>query len=151
MSFDRTKLPDPLDYFTGIAGLNIPAKGKWRSTSCIFHGGKQTLRINTETGAWVCMSCGVKGGDVLAYHQQAMNLEFVDAAKQLGAYVDDGKPAPAPKPFSARDALEVLEFESAIVAVCACDIAAGKTISKTDKDRVLKAAGRIRKIREVYP
>ena len=68
MSFDRTHLPEPVGYFEerGLV-LTGPARAKWRTTACTFHGGSDSMRINTQTGAWVCMAgCGAKGGDVLA-------------------------------------------------------------------------------------
>ena len=43
------------------------------------------MRVNTQSGGWCCMSCGESGGDVLAYHMKFHSLEFIDAAKQLGA------------------------------------------------------------------
>ena len=58
--FDRSKLPDPTDYYTGTAGLKFrERKGKWRTTECRFHGGTDSMRINTGTGAFCCMAgCG---------------------------------------------------------------------------------------------
>ena len=39
------------------------------------------MRVNVATGSWVCMSCGEKGGGVLAHKINANGKEFVDAAK----------------------------------------------------------------------
>ena len=93
MSFSRTLLPDPATYFE-VRGQELSGSrgSKWKTTSCIFHGGSDSMRINTATGAWVCMACNEKGGDVLAYQMAATGAEFVDAAKAIGAWVDDGKP-----------------------------------------------------------
>jgi len=33
------------------------------------------------------MVCGARGGDVLAFHMHKHGLHFVDACKQLGAWV----------------------------------------------------------------
>jgi hypothetical protein len=67
MPFDRTLLPDPVTYFEN-QGLTLkgPRSAKWKTTTCNFHGGSDSMRVNVATGAWVCMSCGEKGGDVLA-------------------------------------------------------------------------------------
>ncbi len=133
MSFDRTRLPDPTDYYTGTAGLVFrERKGKWRTTACNFHGGRDSMRINTSTGAFCCMAgCGARGGDVLAYHQAEHGQDFTTAAKELGAWIDDGKPAPSrPTPLPARDALALLTaiFENCLsveelieAAMRACD------------------------------
>ncbi len=152
MSFDRTRLPEPLSYYEGLGLQFKERKGKWRTTACNFHGGTDSLRVNTETGAFVCMAgCGARGGDVLAYHMPHAGLDFISAAKELGAWVEDGKPAPArPTPLPARDALAVLAVESNLVAVAAANVAHGVALSQLDLSRVLQAAGRIQKIVEVF-
>ena len=91
--FIKDHLPDPLDYYTHTAGLVLIGKGPWRTTRCEFHGGSDSMRVNIRTGAFVCMAgCGARGGDMLAYHRAAHGLGFVAACKDLGAWVDDGKP-----------------------------------------------------------
>jgi hypothetical protein len=37
------------------------------------------------------MVCGAHGGDVLAFHQHKHGLNFIDACKQLGAWVEGSK------------------------------------------------------------
>jgi len=147
MSFDRNKLPEPLEYFES-EGLKLTGRGKWRTTECKFHGGSDSMRINTATGAWVCMACCVKGGDVLAHHMQLHGLEFMDAAKALGAWIEDGKPRPMQKPtaLQPRAALEVLGFEANLVAVAAGNLAHGLAMSDADRARLLVCAGRISRI-----
>lgn len=149
--FLRDQLPDPITYFIDH-GLQLTAKGKWRTTRCEFHGGSDSMRINTVTGSWVCMSCGVKGGDVVSYHMLAHNLEFVPAAKALGAWVDNGKPAGrhAATPLPARAALEVLQQEATLVAVAASNVGNGVILSDGDRTRLLQAAGRINRIMEMF-
>ena len=66
MSFDRTRLPEPVGYYESTGLAFKERKGKWRTTACNFHGGTDSLRINTDSGAFVCMAgCGARGGDVL--------------------------------------------------------------------------------------
>ncbi len=151
MTFDRNLLPDPISYFEGQS-LRLNGRGKWRTTECRFHGGSDSLRINTASGGWVCMSCDAKGGDVLAFHIQAYGIEFVDAARQLGAWVDDGKPAQhyRPTPLSPRAALEAMAFESMLVAVAAGNVAHGVALSDVDRLRLLTAAGRINRLVEAF-
>ena len=153
MSFDRTRLPDPTDYYTGTAGLVFrERKGKWRTTACNFHGGRDSMRINTSTGAFCCMAgCGARGGDVLAYHQAEHGQDFTTAAKELGAWIDDGKPAPSrPTPLPARDALHLLARESALVAIAAANVANGVTLAANDLKRLLQAAGRINAVKGLF-
>jgi CHC2 zinc finger len=151
MNTFKENLPDPVTYFEN-EGLKLAGKSKWRTTNCIFHGGSDSMRINTESGGWCCMNCGVKGGDVLSYHMQAYGLEFMDAAKELGAWIDDGKPhtPQKPRPLSHKDALEVLSFEAMVVYILACDVKKGAILTEKDHDRLATAVGRINRIREVY-
>lgn len=153
MGFERDHLPDPATYFEG-RGLKLtgPRSSKWKTTRCEFHNGSDSMRVNTSSGAWVCMSCGAKGGDVLAYEIKVSGAEFQDAAKAIGAWVDDGKPQPfyKPMPLSPRAALEVLAFEATLTAVAAGNVAHGVALTQKDLDRVLTAAGRINKITEAF-
>jgi hypothetical protein len=154
MGFERDKLPDVLTYFEG-QGLTLsgPRSAKWKTTNCTFHGGSDSMRVNTATGAWVCMAgCGARGGDVLAYHQAAHGLEFVEAAKALGAWLDDGKPqAPhRPTPLSPRAALQVLAFEATLTAIAAGNLARGVALNDVDLQRLLVAVNRITRLVEAY-
>jgi hypothetical protein len=153
MAFDRNLLPDPVTYFEN-QGLTLkgPRSAKWKTTTCNFHGGSDSMRVNIATGAWVCMSCGEKGGDVLAYEIKAGGREFVDAAKALGCWVDDGRPhlQTKPTPLSPRLALSVLTFESSLAAIAAANVAHGYALTQIDLDRLLLAANRISNIVEAF-
>lgn len=148
MPFDRSRLPEPADYFDR-EGLKLTQHGKWKTGPCPFHGGSDSLRVNTERGGWVCMACGEKGGDVLSFHMQRHGLAFVEACKALGCWVENGTPSRVkPLPFSARDALEVLRFETLLVAVAACNLGGGVELTSADRERLVKAAGRIQFLAE---
>jgi hypothetical protein len=151
VSFDSQRLPDPTSYFES-EGLKLVGLGKWKTTSCRFHGGTDSMRINTATGGWCCMNCGAKGGDVLAYLMQSHQLEFVEAARQLGAWIEDGKSPDSikPAPLPPRAALEVLAFETLLVATCAANIAHGVTLTERDRERLMTATGRINRLAEAY-
>ena len=153
MTFDRNLLPDPTAYFEE-QGLKLtgPRKAKWKTTECKFHGGSDSMRVNTGTGAWVCMSCGEKGGDVLAYEIVVTGADFVDAAKAIGAWVDDGKPykPQKPTPLSPRAALSAMAFETTLVAVAAGNIAKGVLLTEPDRARLMTAAGRINLLAEAF-
>lgn len=146
MSFQRHLLPDPASYFEA-QGLKLtgPRSAKWKTTACQFHGGSDSMRINMHSGGWCCMSCNAKGGDVLAYEIHLHGSEFQAAARALGAWQDDGKPSTHHRPttLSPRAALEVLGFESTLVAVAAGNLAKGVTLTQADRLRVMAAAGRI--------
>ena len=152
MTFDRRNLPDPVSYYES-EGLKLTSRGKWRTTACQFHGGSDSMRINADSGAFACMAgCGARGGDVLAYHMAQHGLEFVEAAKALGAWIDDGRPATQhkPSPLSPRQALEVLAVEANLVAIAAANVAHGVVLSQVDLSRVLTASGRITRLVEVF-
>lgn len=149
MSYDRARLPEPASYFEGEQ-VRLSGPGKWKTGPCDFHGGSDSLRVNTESGGWICMSCGVKGGDVLSFHMLRHGLPFVEAARALGAWTDTDRPSARrdPLPFSPRAGLEVIRFEALLVAVAACNIAKGIELASTDRDRLVQAAARIQFIAE---
>ena len=152
MGFDRRNLPDAVGYYES-EGLKLTGRGKWRTTECKFHGGSDSMRINTDSGAFACMAgCGARGGDVLAYHMAQHGLEFVEAAKALGAWIDDGRPTTQhkPSPLSPRQALEVLAVEANLVAIAAGNVAHGAALSQMDLSRVLTASGRITRLVEAF-
>ena len=153
MAFDRNLLPDPTAYFEE-QGLKLtgPRRAKWKTSACNFHGSSDSIRVNTSTGAWVCMSCGEKGGDVLAYEIASTGADFVAAAKAIGAWVDDGKPykPQKPTPLSPRAALSAMAFEATLTAIAAGNIAKGVLLTDADRSRLMTAAGRINRMMEVF-
>jgi hypothetical protein len=152
MSFQRHLLPSPLDYFEE-QGLTITGsrKGKWFTTECRFHGGSDSMRVHQETGTWVCMACGVKGGDLVAYEIQSTQDEFIVVAKRLGAWIEDGTSnAYKPTLISPRLALQVLEIEANLVCVAAGNLANGTELTQVDRDRIYESARRIHVISGVF-
>lgn len=84
--FSRERLPDAIGYYCTRERLRLIGRGHWRSAVCPFHDDdRPSLRVNVETGAFRCMACGAKGGDVLSFHRQRHGLSFVQAARDLGA------------------------------------------------------------------
>jgi hypothetical protein len=153
MSYDRTRLPDPATYYEG-QGLKLSKGKKWVTTECVFHGGSDSMRVNLETGSFVCMAgCGAKGGDVMSYHRAIHQNDFVSACKDLGCWIEDGKTpakAPRPSPLSPRDAITLLEYESLLVAGSASSQANGYLLTDQDRERLLEAARRIQVVTGVY-
>lgn len=153
MTFDRTLLPDAVTYFES-QGLTLkgPRFAKWKTTICNFHGGSDSMRVNVAFGAWACMNCGEKGGDVLAYEIKRSGCGFVDAAKALGCWVEDGRPhqQTKPTPLSPRLALSVMAFESTLAAVAAGNVANGVVLTCADRARLMVAANRINRLVEAF-
>lgn len=150
--FIREHLPDPLDYYTHSAGLVLTGKGKQRQTRCEFHGGSDSMGINIETGAFLCRAgCGAHGGDVLAYHRAAHGLGFVEAAKALGAYREDGREyrgSTTPAPIPARDLLRTVGHELMVCAMLLSDFLNG-AVSEEDAKRFRLAVARVLYVAEV--
>ena len=153
MPFDRTLLPNSVTYFEN-QGLTLkgPRSAKWKTTNCNFHGGSDSMRVNVTTGAWVCMSCGEKGGDVLAYEIAVGGADFVAAAKAIGAWVYDGKPykPQKPTPLSPRAALSAMAFEATLTAIAAGNMAKDVLLTDVDRSRLMTAAGRINRMMEIF-
>ena len=86
MSFDKSRLPTGVDYFAS-QGLVLKGQGAWRDSVCFFHDDtKPSLRVRADNGAYKCMVCG-EHGDLLSLHMKRTGLGFVQAAKELGAWL----------------------------------------------------------------
>lgn len=143
--FIKDRLPDTYSYFDS-EGVHLVGPGHWKTGPCHFHGGSDSLRVNVKTGGWVCMACGVKGGDVLAYHMQMHGMEFGEAAMALGAYVEDGRRysgRATATTLSARDAMQVVSHELLVLFVVIADIRAGVIPTDDDWQRFVVGAGRV--------
>lgn len=72
MTFDRNLHSSLSSYFEN-QGLTLkgPRSAPWKTTTCNFHSGSDSMRVHIASGVWVCTSCGEKGGDVLAYEMKA--------------------------------------------------------------------------------
>ena len=150
--FRRDRLPDAVGYFEG-EGVSLTGPGRWKSGPCRFHGGSDSLRVNVQSGAWRCMNCGAKGGDVLAYAMQLHGLDFVEAARALGAYADDGRPHKGPMQAAtlpARDAMQLAAQEILLALVVISDIQRGVSPSVDDWRRFLGSAARLDLLAQEY-
>lgn len=150
--FIKDRLPDVQSYFDA-EDVRLVGPGRWKTGPCHFHDGSDSLRVNTQSGGWCCMACGVKGGDVLAYHMQRHGLGFVEAARALGAYADDGKPyrgATQTETLPARDAMQLAAHELRIAFVVISDVRAGVIPNDDDWRRFIVGAGRVEALAQGY-
>ena len=86
--FSRALLPSTFTYCEK-QNIQLKGSGTWRDAICPFHADtKPSLRINIERGAYRCMVCGARGGDILAFHMHRHGLGFIQAAKELGAWIE---------------------------------------------------------------
>ena len=78
----------PVDYYprelTAMPPIRRPAG--WVSGGlCPFHADRTAgnFRVNLDTGRYLCFSCGAKGGDIIAFHENRHGLGFEDALQDL--------------------------------------------------------------------
>ena len=84
--FRKSALQPPAKYYQA-QGLKLTGGGEWKDVVCPFHADHNpSLRVRLDTGGFRCMACGAHGGDILSFHMQRYGLEFIAAAKQLGAW-----------------------------------------------------------------
>ncbi|MDQ3797604.1 MAG: CHC2 zinc finger domain-containing protein [Pseudomonadota bacterium] len=84
--FRRDQLPDPKDYYRQQFGA-LPTRNDWLTACCPFHEDhRPSLSVNLVHGGFCCHACGMRGRDVLDFHRCLTGLDFVAAAKALGAW-----------------------------------------------------------------
>lgn len=87
--FCRERLPNPKSYYARELG-DLKPRGEWAEARCPFHkDGKEkhpSLSVNLIEGHFKCFTCGVSGGDVLAFQMKRYGQDFKTAARQLGAW-----------------------------------------------------------------
>lgn len=152
MPMVRERLPDPAAFYEA-EGLKLIGRGKWRSAICPFHDDTDpSLRINTASGGFCCMSCGEKGGDVVAYLMQRNAWGFATAARALGAWIDgpSARHDEKPRTLPPRDAMDLIAFELLVILVIVTDIRRGVVPDDQIWQRFLEAVGRIHVIAEEY-
>lgn len=87
--FRKDWLPEPLEYYRRHLHT-LRVHNDWASTKCPFHEDIiSSLSVNIKNGGYFCHACGTKGGDVVDFHQRLFEINFIDAAQDLGAW-DDG-------------------------------------------------------------
>jgi hypothetical protein len=122
MLFAHTLLPDLAAYFEhkGLT-LKDPPSAMWKTTTCNFHGGSSSMRVNVNSSARVSLSCCVKDDDALAYEINASSSEIVDAAKALYSCVNDIYPQHQAKPTPLSLQMALLVAAGALNAL-ACNL-----------------------------
>jgi hypothetical protein len=84
--YRRDLLPDPTDYYPKHLD-QLHVRGDWANACCPFHQDRNpSLSVSLTHGGFICHGCGVRGGDVLAFHMRLKAMDFVAAAKDLGAW-----------------------------------------------------------------
>lgn len=147
----RDLLPEPVAYYEA-QGLTLqgPRSAQWRTTECRFHGGSDSMRIRVATGAFVCMACGARGGDVVVYEMTVHGIGFVQAARQLGAWSGDAPQRHIrPTALSWQDRKSLVAFEANLIAVEGTRIGRWIDPSDADLERIRLASARITPVMEM--
>ena len=150
--FVKDRLPDVQSYFES-EDVHLVGPGQWKTGPCHLHGGSDSLRVNVRTGGWVCMNCGAKCGDVLAYAMQRHFEGFIEAARKLGAYAEDGRPHRGPTQAAtlpARDAMQLAASELLVALLVIADIKTGLIPCAADWQRFIVSASRLQALAEEY-
>ena len=76
----------PVDFYRHELPTAPLKKGGWNIGGlCVFHADNSpgSFRVNLTTGAYKCFSCGMAGGDVIAFVMALYSLDFVEALAKL--------------------------------------------------------------------
>jgi len=76
----------PLDFYSHELPSAPLKKHVWNDGGlCPFHNDKNpgSFRVNLTTGAFKCFSCGMAGGDIVAFVMALYGVQFVEALAKL--------------------------------------------------------------------
>jgi DNA primase len=77
---------NPFDFYRHELPNAPLKKHDWNDGGlCPFHSDNKTgsFRVNLTTGAYKCFSCGMAGGDIVAFVMSLYGLQFVEALAKL--------------------------------------------------------------------
>lgn len=152
-AFLRDRMPEWPQY-VGTIGADLAGRGRWRTTRCDFHNDSEpSLRVNVETGGWVCMACRAKGGDTVSHYMLLTGRDFIGAAQALGAWDDRASYAEIrskPGALSPRDAMQVVAHEMTLLLIVISDARNGLLPSQGDWDRFIEGVARVQWLAEEF-
>lgn len=134
----------PEDFLSRLEKVKRTGPNRWLALCPAHEDRTPSLNVRIEPDGTKLVIC--RAGCDTQSVREAMGCEWSDFFPEKSTGVYDRK---LPRAFPVSDVVEALEHEVMIVAVCACDIAAGKSLSKEDKDRVLLASQRISNAKEM--
>ena len=106
-------LPPPRAFYAGALQKLRLGRKPWATALCPFHpDSSPSLSVNLDSGGFYCFACGAKGGDVVDFVRQRYGLDFVLAAKYVGAW-DDKPLSEAERSEFQRNRRRALEIEGA--------------------------------------
>lgn len=78
----------PYDFYSREQSINrfgYSSRGWLTAGLCPFHEDSSTgsFKIHKESGAYICFSCGIKGGDIIDFLQKKYKISFKEAVAKL--------------------------------------------------------------------
>ncbi len=89
-AFSRERLPSAASFYANELGkLSRPSRG-WATARCPFHqpDKRPSLSVNLTGGGFLCFSCQARGGSIIDFLMLRDRVDFMTAAKRLGAWRD---------------------------------------------------------------
>lgn len=84
---DIKRAINPIDFYAqDLQEPRLNIIKKWVIAGlCPFHDDRRlgSFYINTETGGFICYSCGNKGGDIIAFIEKKYQIPFKEAVQKL--------------------------------------------------------------------
>jgi len=129
-------------FLSRLTKVKRTGKENWLAC-CPAHQDKNpsmTIRETSDGRVLVHCFAGCETSDILA----AVGLQFSDLfSEPLGQFKS------IRRPFPAADVLEAVASEAQIAALVASDIAAGRAVSTSDRERLSVAVSRLNEAREI--
>lgn len=91
---DRERMPSIAAYLRERHGRELKGGAEWLSCRCPNPGHRDdapSFRVNRD-GGFLCHGCGIRGGDAVALHRAVTGLDFIEACRDLGCWME-GQPA----------------------------------------------------------
>lgn len=126
--------------------LRENGRDRWRAC-CPAHGGKNPSALSVGVGAedQVLLRCWL--GCEAEQVAHALGLELSDLFPPKPQAGQGSAPLKRRRLITAGQALDLLDLEMTLAIVCASDMAAGKQLDDTTRDRLLQGAARVSMLR----
>lgn len=84
---DLKNMINPKEFYIREQELGlIKNSGKWMEGGlCPFHSDKKSgsFYTNSQTGAYICYSCGTKGNNIISFTMKKYDLDFKETLEKL--------------------------------------------------------------------
>lgn len=85
--FNRDLLPITSDYYSRELKRFYKRNNNQATALCPFHNERHpSFSVNLKSGAFLCFSCGMSGGDIIDFYMKRHNVNFINACEALGVW-----------------------------------------------------------------